>query len=80
MQDFAAAEEHADAAYALDPADPAIRALKATVDYRRGGDGPRRRRWRWPAAWSPRRRTWSPAQMVLIADRLEAGAPPRRSR
>ena len=59
VQDFAAAEEHADAAYALDPADPAIRALKATVDYRRGGR-PAPARWRWPAPPPPRRRSWSP--------------------
>ena len=74
VQDFAAAEEHADAAYALDPADPAIRALKATVDYR-GAARPAPARWRWPAPPPPRRPELVAAQMVLVADRLEAGAP-----
>ena len=36
---------------------------------------PRRRGRERPRAWSPRRPARSPAQMVLIADRLNAGAP-----
>ena len=80
MQDFATAEEHVAAAYASRPTTPRIRALKAD----RGLPRPRApapRRWRWRARWSPRTPASSPAQMVLIADRLNAGAPkPRRSR
>ena len=74
VQDFAAAEEHADAAYALDPADPAIRALKATVDYRRGGSA-RAGAVAMARAAAAEAPELVAAQMVLVADRLEAGAP-----
>ena len=73
MQDFATAEEHAAEAIVLAPGDPAIRALKATVDYRHPDT-------RASAVASARTvLAEAPdnlaAQMVLIADRLNAGAP-----
>jgi predicted Zn-dependent protease len=40
VQDFDTAQVHAARAYALDPKDPATRALKATVDFRKGADRP----------------------------------------
>ena len=62
MQDFATAEEHAAEAFVQAPADPEVRALKATVDFRHPetraaalGDGPRRGR-RGPR--HRRRRRW----------------------
>ena len=72
-QDVATAEEHATEAIGLAPRDPMIRALKATVDYRR----PETRAVavetaREVVAEAP---ATLPAQMVLIADRLNAGAP-----
>lgn len=72
-QDFATAEEHATEAVGLAPRDPVIRALKATVDYRH----PETRAVavetaREVVAEAP---ATLPAQMVLIADRLNAGAP-----
>jgi tetratricopeptide (TPR) repeat protein len=72
-QDFATAEEHAREASVLLPEDPAIRALKATVDYRH----PDTR----ATAVATAREVLAEApgnlaaQMVLIADRLNAGAP-----
>ena len=72
-QDVATAEEHATEAIGLAPRDPVIRALKATVDYRR----PETR----AVAVETAREVVAeapgtlPAQMVLIADRLNAGAP-----
>ena len=72
-QDFATAEEHAQEAIAVAPRDPTIRALKATVDYRHPDT-------RATAVASARTVLAEapdnlPAQMVLIADRLNAGAP-----
>ena len=72
-QDFATAEEHASEAIGLAPRDPMIRALKATVDYRHPET-------RAVAVASAREVVAEapatlPAQMVLIADRLNAGAP-----
>ena len=72
-QDFATAEEHAATAFEAAPADPAVRALKATVDFRH----PETRAAavamaRAVVAEDPREVT---AHMVLIADRLNAGAP-----
>ena len=72
-QDFEAAAEHVAAAYALDPADPQIRALKAAVEFR----DPATR----AAAVAAARAVVAeapgivPAQMVLVAERLAAGAP-----
>jgi tetratricopeptide (TPR) repeat protein len=72
-QDFATAEEHAQEAAVLLPEDPTIRALKATVDYRH----PDTR----AAAVASARAVLAEApgnlaaQMVLIADRMNAGAP-----
>ena len=72
-QDFATAEEHAQEAIAVAPTDPEIRALKATLDYRHPDT-------RATAVASARAVLAEapdtlPAQMVLIADRLNAGAP-----
>ena len=61
-------------AYALAPADPGARALKATVDFRKGGEAR-------AAAVTMAEGVVAedpgsvPAQMVLVADRLAAGAP-----
>lgn len=71
--DFATAEENTTAAAKLAPADPAIRALKATLDFRH----PETRQ----AAIDMARGVLVDApdtvlaHMVLIADRLNAGAP-----
>ena len=73
MQDFATAEEHAAEAFVQAPADPEVRALKATVDFRHPGTR--------AAAVEMARGVVAEdpgivaAQMVLIADRLNAGAP-----
>ena len=73
MQDFATAEEHAAEAFVQAPADPQVRALKATVDFRHPGTR--------AAALEMARGVVAEdpgivaAQMVLIADRLNAGAP-----
>ena len=73
VQDFATAAEHAAAAYELAPADPAIRALKAAVDFRDPGTR--------DAAVAAARAVVAedpavvPAQMVLVAERIAAGAP-----
>ena len=73
MQDFATAEEHAAEAFVQAPADPEVRALKATVDFRHPGTR--------AAALDMARGVVAEdpgivaAQMVLIADRLNAGAP-----
>ena len=61
--DFDTAALAAVEAYALAPADPTVRALKATVDFRKGGEARDRPRWRWRRRWSPRsparcRRRW----------------------
>lgn len=72
-QDFPTAEAAAAAAYGLAPADPGIRALKATVDFRH--DKTR------AAALDMARGVLAEqpdnvaAHMVLIADRIDAGAP-----
>ena len=72
-QDFATAEEHAAEAWLLAPKDPAVRALKATLDYRH----PETR----AAAVAMARGVLGEApdnvaaSMVLIADRMNAGAP-----
>lgn len=70
VQDFDAAEEHVAAAWALDPADPVTRGLKAAVDFR----DPAHRdeavaMARAVAAEAP---TVVAAQIVLIADRVAA--------
>lgn len=72
-QDFATAEEHATRAFALAPGDPGVRALKAMVDFRRGEDK--------AAALEMARGVIEEApgnvaaHMVVIAERLDAGAP-----
>ena len=90
MQDFATAEEHAAAAFARRPADPEVRALKATVDFRHPGDprrgggdgggrgrrGPRQRRGADGADRRPAQRRR--AAGGAAADRRGAGAGPRR--
>ena len=72
-QDFATAEEHAEEAITLAPNDPMIRALKATVDYRH----PDTRATAVASAKAVLAEAPDnlPAQMVLIVDRLNAGAP-----
>ena len=73
MQDFATAEEHADEAFVQAPADPEVRALKATVDFRHPETrGTALEMARGVVAEDP---SIVAAQMVLIADRLNAGAP-----
>ena len=70
VQDFESAEVHLMQAWGIDPADPQVRALKATVDYRKGDDK--------PAAVAMARDVVAeepaniPARMVVIADRLAA--------
>lgn len=73
MQDFETAEVNIVQAFRLDPADPMTRALKATLDYRRGED-------RAGAVAMAEDVTAEapeivPAQMVVIADRLAAEDP-----
>jgi tetratricopeptide (TPR) repeat protein len=71
-QDLEAAAEHAEAAFELAPADPEVRALKAAVDFR----DPETR----DAAVTAARAVVAeapgivPAHMVLIAERIAAGA------
>jgi len=71
--DFDTAALHAAEAYGLAPADPEVRALKATVDFRKGDDRPA------AVAMAAEVVDEKPgsvaAQMVLVADRLAAGAP-----
>jgi len=70
VQDFDTAEIHAGLAYSLDPADPAIRALKATVDFHDGTDRPA------AVAMAEAVLAETPgnvmAHMVVVADRLAA--------
>ena len=71
--DFDTAALHAAEAYGLAPADPEVRALKATVDFRKGDDRPAAVAM---AAGVVAEKPGSvAAQMVLVADRLAAGAP-----
>ncbi len=71
VQDFENAEIHVMQAFGIDPAAPAVRALKATVDYRKGVDK--------PAAVALAEGVVAetpaniPARMVLIAEALAAG-------
>ena len=73
MQDFPTAEEHAAEAFVQAPADPMVRALKATVDFRHPATRAE------AVAMAEAVVAEVPgnvvAQMVLIADRLNAGAP-----
>jgi predicted Zn-dependent protease len=73
LQDFDTAAVHAARAFALDPADPQIRALKATVDFRRGADRPA------AVAMAAGVLAEAPANvlahLVLVADRLAAKDP-----
>ena len=73
MQDFPTAEEHAAEAFVQAPADPMVRALKATVDFRHPATRAE------AVAMAEAVVAEAPgnvvAQMVLIADRLNAGAP-----
>jgi cellulose synthase operon protein C len=73
MQDFPTAEEHAAEAFVQAPADPMVRALKATVDFRHPATRAA------AVAMAEAVVAEAPdnvvAQMVLIADRLDAGAP-----
>jgi tetratricopeptide (TPR) repeat protein len=68
--DFDTAALHAGRAFELDPADPQIRALKATVDFRRGADRPA------AVALAASVLAEAPANvlahLVLVADRLAA--------
>ena len=70
VQDFDTATVHATRAFELDPADPEVRALKATVDFRRGKDGAA------AVAMATGVLDEAPdnvmAYLVLIADRLQA--------
>lgn len=69
-QDFATAAENVDAAFALAPADPSIRAYKATIDYRQGRTAEAVAMAKAVVAEDPAE---VPAQMVLIADLLARG-------
>lgn len=69
-QDFATAAENVDAAFALAPADPSIRAYKATIDYRQGRTAEAVAMAKAVVAEDPAQ---VPAQMVLIADLLARG-------
>jgi predicted Zn-dependent protease len=71
-QDFAAAAASVAAAYALAPGDPEIRAWKATLDYRDGKGAEAVAMAREVVGTNPE---LVAAQLVLIADRLAAGAP-----
>ena len=70
LLDFDTATVHATRAFELDPAAPAIRALKATVDFRRGNDRPA------AVAMASAVIAEDPgnvtAHLVLVADRLRA--------
>ena len=73
VQDFATAAEQRAEAYALAPADPDPRAEGDRRLPRTARPAPRR--WRWPRGVVAEDPGIVPAQMVLIADRLAAGAP-----
>lgn len=70
VQDFDTATVHATRAFELAPDDPAVRALKATVDFRRGRDRPA------AVAMATGVLAEAPgnvmAHLVLVADRLRA--------
>lgn len=72
-QDFPTAEAAAAAAYGLAPADPGIRALKATVDFRH--DKTRAAALVMAQGVLAEQPDNIAAHMVLIADRIDAGAP-----
>ncbi|HVH02941.1 MAG TPA: tetratricopeptide repeat protein, partial [Amaricoccus sp.] len=61
-------------AFAIAPADPAVRALKAAVDFRKGG-ADRAAAVAMAAQVVAEDPAAVPAQLVLVADRLAAGAP-----
>lgn len=71
VQDLDTATAHATRAFELDPKSPGIRALKATVDFRRGTDRPA------AVAMAEGVLAEDPknvmAHLVLVADRLQAG-------
>ncbi len=69
IQDLPTAETHASRAYELDPADPEIRAYKATVDYHAGKHEAAVKMAEGVLKEVPGN---LPAQMVLIADRMRA--------
>ena len=73
MQDFETAEVNIVQAFKLDPADPMTRALKATLDYRRGGD--RAGAVAMAEGVTAEAPEIVPAQMVVIADRMAANDP-----
>lgn len=70
IQDFDTATVHATRAFELAPADPRVRALKATVDFRRGNDRPA------AVAMATGVLAEDPgnvlAHLVLVSDRLQA--------
>jgi predicted Zn-dependent protease len=69
IQDLPTAKTHADRAYELDPADPEVRAYKATVDYAGGEQEAAVQMAEGVLKEAPGN---LPAQMVLIADRMQA--------
>ena len=69
-QDFATARTHVDAAFQIDPGNAQGRALKATLDFRDGDRGRRGRVARGVVADDPANIA---ANLVLVADRIEAG-------
>jgi tetratricopeptide (TPR) repeat protein len=70
VQDFDTATVHATRAFELDPDDPRIRALKATVDFRRGLDRPAAVRMAAGVLADEPGNVM--AHLVLVADRLRA--------
>lgn len=71
VQDFDTATVHATRAFELDPGDPRARALKATVDFRRGGDRPAAVRMATGVLAEDPGNVM--AHLVLVSDRLQAG-------
>jgi len=70
VQDFDTAETHAARAYDLDPDDPEIRGFRASLDYRAGKRAAAVKMARGVLEDAPDN---LPAQMVLIAERMNAG-------
>jgi predicted Zn-dependent protease len=70
IEDFESARTHVDAAYDIDPSDPAVRGLKAAVDYREGDREPAVEMARGVLAEEPGNLA---ARTVLIADRIAEG-------